>query len=107
MSHLTKMLLKYSIMTALDTHTHTSFKTEEAITKLGWTLVPHPPYSQVLASSDFHLIGDLKDAICWKRFGSDGEVIEEVKYKIQTGTSRGQILLFLAGTRLLKLMEIM
>ena len=105
------MLLKYSIMTALDTHTHTpthtSFKTEEAITKLGWTLVPHPPYSQVLAPSDFHLIRDLKDAICWKRFGSDGEVIEEVKYKIQTGTSRGQILLFLAGARLLKLMEIM
>jgi hypothetical protein len=29
------------------------------------------------------------------------------KYKIQTGIKRGQMLLFLAGTRLLKWMEIM
>jgi len=36
---------------------HTSLKTVEHIVKLGWTVVPHPPYSPDLAPSDFHLFG--------------------------------------------------
>jgi hypothetical protein len=48
------------------------------ITKLGWTVLPHPRYSPVLAPSDFHLFGAPKDAIRGKRFGSDDEVVEEV-----------------------------
>jgi hypothetical protein len=43
------------------------------------TVLPHPPYSPNLAPSDFHIFGALKDVIHGKRFGSDGEVVEEVK----------------------------
>jgi histone-lysine N-methyltransferase SETMAR len=53
-------------------------KTREAITILGCTVLPHPPYSPDLAPSDFYLFGALKDAICGKRFGSDDEVAEDV-----------------------------
>jgi histone-lysine N-methyltransferase SETMAR len=67
------MLLKSSFITT--THDHT----QEAITKLGWTVLPHPPYSPDLAPSDFHLFGSLKDVIRGKRFGSNDEVIEEGK----------------------------
>jgi histone-lysine N-methyltransferase SETMAR len=42
---------------------HTSFRTQEAIAKLGWTILSHPPYSPDLAPSDFNLFGALKDAI--------------------------------------------
>ena len=45
--------------------------------KLGWTVLPHLPYSPDLAPSDFHFFGALKDAIRGKRFESDDEVIEE------------------------------
>jgi histone-lysine N-methyltransferase SETMAR len=41
---------------------HTSLKATEAITKFGWTVLPHPPYSPDLAPSDFQLLGDLNDA---------------------------------------------
>jgi histone-lysine N-methyltransferase SETMAR len=58
---------------------HTSLKTQVAITKLGWTVLPHPPYIPDLAPSGFHLFGALKDAIRRKRFGSDDKVIEEEK----------------------------
>jgi histone-lysine N-methyltransferase SETMAR len=34
---------------------HTSLHTREAITKLQWTVLPHPPYSLDLAPSDYHL----------------------------------------------------
>jgi len=37
-----------------------------------------PTISPELVPSEFDKFGALKDAICWKRFGSD-EVIEEVK----------------------------
>jgi hypothetical protein len=50
-------------------------KTQETITQLRWTLLPHPDH----APSDFHLCGALKDVIQWKRFGSDDEVIEKAK----------------------------
>jgi hypothetical protein len=52
---------------------------QEAITKLGWTVLPHPPNSPDHAPSDFHVFGAHKDAIRGKRFGSDDEVTEEVK----------------------------
>jgi histone-lysine N-methyltransferase SETMAR len=58
---------------------HTCLKTREAITALGWTVLPHPLYSPDLAPSVFHLFGTLKDAIRGKRFGIDDEVNEKVK----------------------------
>ncbi|KDR07625.1 Histone-lysine N-methyltransferase SETMAR, partial [Zootermopsis nevadensis] len=58
---------------------HTSPRTREEITKLGWTVLPHPPYSPDLAPSDFHLFGPLKDAIRGTRFEDDESVIQAVR----------------------------
>jgi histone-lysine N-methyltransferase SETMAR len=58
---------------------HTNLHTREAITKLQWTVLPHPSYSPDLASSDYHLFSPLKGAIRGKKFESDREVISEVK----------------------------
>ncbi|KDR22890.1 hypothetical protein L798_14745, partial [Zootermopsis nevadensis] len=57
----------------------TSPRTREEITKLGWTVLPHPPYSPDLAPSDFHLFGPLKDAIRGTRFEDDESVIQAVR----------------------------
>jgi hypothetical protein len=48
---------------------HISFKTQEAITKLGWTVLSQPPNSPDLVPSDFHLSAALKDDIHGKGFG--------------------------------------
>lgn len=58
---------------------HTSLETREAITKLGWTVLPHPPYSPDLAPSDFHLFGPLKHALRGKKFEDDEAVIHAAK----------------------------
>jgi histone-lysine N-methyltransferase SETMAR len=41
---------------------------------MGWTVLPHPPYSPDLAPSDFHLFGPLKDALRGRRFADDEEL---------------------------------
>jgi histone-lysine N-methyltransferase SETMAR len=58
---------------------HTCLHTREAITKLPWAVLPHPPYSSDLAPSDYHLFSPLKDAIRGRKFEDDEEVISEVK----------------------------
>ena len=58
---------------------HTSLWTQEAITKSGWTVLPHPPYTPDLAPSDFHLFGPLKDALHGTRFEDDENVIQAVR----------------------------
>ena len=60
-------------------HPHTSLWTQEAIAKCGWTMLPHPPYSPDLAPSDFHLFGQLKDALYGTRFEDDENVIHAVR----------------------------
>jgi hypothetical protein len=85
-------------------------KAQEAITNLGWTVLPHTPYSPDLAPSDFHLFEALKDAIHGKRFGSDDEVIEEVAASEGFRLVQDRdtyMLLFLAGARLVKFTKIM
>jgi len=52
-------------------------KTQEAIKKLKWTLLPHPPHSPDLAA--FHLFEVLKNAIHGKKSGSGNNVNENVK----------------------------
>jgi histone-lysine N-methyltransferase SETMAR len=81
----------------------------EAITKLQWTVLPHPPYSPDLAPSDYHIFSPLKDAIGGKTFEDDEEVISDVKrwlrqkpaewYRegIQTLTSRWRKAIDLGG----------
>ena len=66
--------------------THTSLKTVEHTVKLGWTIVPHRPYSPDLAPSDFHLFGPIKDGLCGQHFPSYVTVIWVVK---QWATSAG------------------
>jgi histone-lysine N-methyltransferase SETMAR len=45
---------------------HTSLRTQEAIAKFGWNVLPHPPYSH-----DFHLFGPLKDIMRGTSFEDD------------------------------------
>jgi histone-lysine N-methyltransferase SETMAR len=58
---------------------HTSLHTREAITKVQWTVLPHPPYSPDLASSDYRLFSPSKEAIRGKKFEDNEEFISEVK----------------------------
>jgi hypothetical protein len=57
----------------------TSLKIQKAITELGWTIPPQPPYSPHLGHSDFHLFDALKDVIQWQRFGMYDNVTAETK----------------------------
>jgi len=65
---------------------HTSLKTVEHTVNLGWTVVPHPPYSPDLAPSDFHLFGPMKDGLRGQHFPSNDAVVRAVK---QWATSVG------------------
>jgi len=58
----------------------------EHIANLGWTGLPHPPYSPDLAPSDFHLFGPMKDGLCGQHFPSNDAVVRAVK---QWATSDG------------------
>jgi len=58
---------------------HTSLRTQEAIAKFGWTVLPHPPYSPDLAPSDFHLFGPLKDTLHGTSFEDDESVVHAVR----------------------------
>ena len=62
---------------------HTSLRTQEAITKFGWTVLPHCPYSHDLAPSDFHLFGPLKNALRGTMFEDDESVIRAVSLPVQ------------------------
>ena len=39
---------------------HTSLVTRKKLLELGWEVMPHPPYSSNLASSNYHLFRSLK-----------------------------------------------
>jgi len=62
-----------------NTRPHTSLRTQEAITKFGWTVLPHPPYSHDLGPSDFHLFGPLKDTLHGTCFEDGESVIRAVR----------------------------
>ena len=47
---------------------HTSLRTIEAITNMGWIVPLQPHYSLCLVASNFHLFGPLKDALRGRRF---------------------------------------
>jgi len=52
--------------------------TQQAITKLGWTVLPYPPYKPDLGASECLIFGVHKGAIHSIKCGSDDKVIEEV-----------------------------
>lgn len=43
---------------------HTFLAIHQEIHKLGWSVVPHPPYSPDLVPLNFHLFSPVKDSLC-------------------------------------------
>jgi len=54
-------------------------KTMEHTANLGWTVLPHLPYSLDLVPSDFHLFGPIKDRLCGQHFPSNDAITTAVK----------------------------
>jgi hypothetical protein len=54
---------------------HTALSVTHYLAPLGWTVIPHPPYSLDLASCDFFLFPTMKKTLKGKRFAT----VEEVK----------------------------
>ncbi|KAK6753505.1 hypothetical protein RB195_012849 [Necator americanus] len=44
------------------------------IEELGWTVLPHPPYSPDLAPSEYHLIRSMHHGLSEKKFNNIDEV---------------------------------
>jgi len=65
---------------------HTSLKTMEHTVNLGWTVVPHPPYSPDFVPSDFHPFWPMKGRLRGKHFPSNDAIVWGVK---QWATSAG------------------
>jgi histone-lysine N-methyltransferase SETMAR len=58
---------------------HTAIITRAKLTSLGFTLVPHPPYSPDLAPSDFYLFSPLKRHLSGKCFENEAEISAELE----------------------------
>ena len=54
-----------------NTRLHLARITQEKILDLGWPVLPHPPYSIDLVSSDFHLFHSQQNARNEKKFSQD------------------------------------
>jgi len=62
-----------------NTRPHCSAQTQDAMTSLKFTVVPHPLYSPDLALSDFWLFPKLKETLKGKHFSSDAIVEAAVR----------------------------
>ena len=58
---------------------HASLKTTEGVTKFGWRVLSHLPYSPNLAPSNFHLFVALKHGLRGQHFADNNAVIDAVK----------------------------
>jgi histone-lysine N-methyltransferase SETMAR len=58
---------------------HCSAQTQDTMTSLKFTVVPHPPYSPDLATSDVWLFPKLKETLKGQNFSSDAEVEAAVR----------------------------
>ena len=58
----------------IPTTPHCSAQTQDAMTSLKFTVVPHPPYSPDWAPSDFWLLPKFKETLKGQHFLSDAEV---------------------------------
>ena len=56
---------------------HKTLATMAKLNELSFVLLPHPPYSPDLASSDYYLFSDLKKMLQGRRFYSSEEVITD------------------------------
>ena len=72
---------------------HTSLITRKTLLELGWEVMPHPPYSPDLASSDYHLFRLLQNHLDKKTFDSNeafkNDLIHFFASKNQTFYERG------------------
>ena len=57
---------------------HVAKITQKKILELGWSVLPHPPYSPDIAPSDFHLFLSLQNNLGGMRFKNDNEVESEL-----------------------------
>ena len=58
---------------------HKSIATMAKLHELHFELLPHPPYSPDLVTSEYDLLADLKRMLQGKRFGSNEEVIAQTE----------------------------
>lgn len=61
-----------------NTHSHSAAAIVSAFRQLKFEFLPHPPYSQDLAPSDYHLFGPVNKASRGRRFASDDDVEDMV-----------------------------
>lgn len=72
---------------------HKSRVAMAALQKLGFEILPHPPYSPDLAPSDYYLFPNLKKELRGKKFSSD----EEVKDAVSAYFFRQRQIIFFEG----------
>lgn len=48
--------------------------TLDIISKLGWKVLEHPPYSPDLSPCDYHMFGPLKETLGGQKFNTDDEI---------------------------------
>ena len=72
---------------------HISHHTTAEIVKIGWEVLPHPPYSPDLAPPDFHLLGPLKEAHCGSYFKDE----EAEKTSVRQWLRRQDLAFYRAG----------
>jgi transposase len=53
---------------------HSAAKSIEKLHDIGFTILPHPPYSPDLAPSDFYLFSPMKSALHGKNYSSAEEI---------------------------------
>lgn len=72
---------------------HTSLTTRNKLLRLGWDVLPHPPYSPDLAPSDYHLFRSLQNSMNGKTFKDEEAVKNHLDWffadKPQTFYERG------------------
>jgi len=58
---------------------HTAHTTQAKLADLGFTVLPHPPYSPDLAPSDYYLFSPLKAGLKGRNFTNKNEVNEAIQ----------------------------
>ena len=53
---------------------HTARLTQSKLAEIGFTVLPHPPYSLDLSPSDYYLFSSMKNSLCGKTYHSAEEV---------------------------------
>jgi hypothetical protein len=53
---------------------HTSLRTRETFTKIGWTVLPHPAHIPDLSPSDNHQFGPVKEELRRRHFAHDDKL---------------------------------